>query len=235
MNDDFVASSIFVNPIQFNSKEDLLKYPRPIDDDIEKLKEINCDFLFSPGVDEMYPEPAVDKYDFGHLDKVMEGKHRPGHFNGVAVVVRKLFEIIQPDRAYFGIKDYQQLRVIQTMTDELGLPIEIIPCPTMREIDGLAMSSRNVRLTANERKIAPVIYRILNGIKDRARQMPLAETEEWALRQLNNYNELKVEYIQVVDAKTLLRIQNWNDSKSIVACVAVHLGKVRLIDNLILF
>ena len=121
------------------------------------------------------------------------------------------------------------------MTDELGLPIEIIPCPTMREIDGLAMSSRNVRLTANERKIAPVIYRILNGIKDRARQMPLAETEEWALRQLNNYNELKVEYIQVVDAKTLLRIQNWNDSKSIVACVAVHLGKVRLIDNLILF
>jgi len=234
-NDDFVASSIFVNPIQFNNKEDLLKYPRPIEDDIEKLKEINCDFLFSPGVDEMYPEPAVDKYDFGHLDKVMEGKHRPGHFNGVAVVVRKLFEIIQPDRAYFGIKDYQQLRVIQTMTDELGLPIEIIPCPTMREIDGLAMSSRNVRLTANERKIAPVIYRILNGIKDRARQMPLAETEEWALRQLNNYNELKVEYIQVVDAKTLLRIQNWNDSKSIVACAAVHLGKVRLIDNLILF
>jgi pantoate--beta-alanine ligase len=234
MNDDFVASSIFVNPIQFNKKEDLDKYPRTLEEDIIKLKDAGCDLLFNPGVEEMYPEPVLEKYDFGQLDKVMEGKHRPGHFNGVAVVVRKLFEIIQPDRAYFGMKDYQQLRIIQTMTSELGLPIEIVPCPTMREADGLAMSSRNVRLTPDERKIAPAIFRVLNGIKERVKQVPLEEAEKWAIHQLNNYSELKVEYIEIVDAATLLRPHNWNDTESMVVCAAVHLGKVRLIDNLLL-
>jgi pantoate--beta-alanine ligase len=229
------VSSIFVNPIQFNKKEDLEKYPRTLLEDIAKLEEANCDLLFNPEVDEMYPGPVLEKYDFGHLDKVMEGKHRPGHFNGVAVVVRKLFEIVQPNRAYFGMKDYQQLKIIQTMTKELGLPVEIVPCPTVREPDGLAMSSRNVRLTVDERKIAPVIYRVLAGIKEGVNKMPVHETEKWAMHQLNNYRELTVEYIEIVDADTLQKPVNWNDVKSMVVCTAVHLGKVRLIDNLILF
>lgn len=235
MNNEVVASSIFVNPIQFNNKEDLMKYPRPLEEDIEKLNYVKCDLLFNPAVEEMYPDPVVEKYDFGQLDKVMEGKHRPGHFNGVAVVVRKLFEIIQPDRAYFGMKDYQQLRIIQTMTRELDLPIEIVPCPTMREPDGLAMSSRNVRLTTGERIIAPVVFRVLNGIKERVKQMPLSEAEKWAIHQLNNYSELTVEYFEIVDADTLIRLAGWDDAEHVVACTAVHLGKVRLIDNLLLF
>jgi len=235
LKDDFVATSIFVNPIQFNNKGDLEKYPRTLEDDIRKLEDMGCDMLFNPDVSEMYPEPVVDKYNFGQLDKVLEGKHRPGHFNGVAVVVRKLFEIIQPHRAYFGMKDYQQLRIIQAMTRELAMPVEIIPCPTKREKDGLAMSSRNVRLTNEERKIAPVIYRVLTGAKERARQMSVMDIEQWAIHQLNNYDELDVEYFEIVNADTLLRPNNWKDANSMIACTAVHLGKVRLIDNLILF
>jgi len=235
MNEDFVATSIFVNPIQFNKKADLEKYPRTLEEDIRKLEEIGCDLLFNPDVEEMYPEPVEDKYDFGQLDKILEGKHRPGHFNGVAVVVRKLFEIIQPNRAYFGLKDYQQLRIIQTMTRKLGMPVEIVPCSTKRERDGLAMSSRNVRLTRDERAIAPVIYRVLSGVKERVKQLSLAEAEQWAIHQLNNYNELVLEYFEIVNADTMLRPDNWQDADSMLACTAVHLGKVRLIDNLILF
>lgn len=234
LNNDVVASSIFVNPIQFNKKEDLQKYSRTLEDDIRKLEDIGCDLLFNPDVDEMYPEPVLDKYNFGHLDKVMEGRHRPGHFNGVAVVVRKLFEIVKPHRAYFGMKDYQQLKIIQTMTHKLGLPVEIMACPTMREPDGLAMSSRNVRLTADERKIAPVIFRVLNGVKDRVGQLALDEVEKWAIHQLNNYGELEVEYLEIVNAETLLKPDSKLDFNSLIVCTAVNLGKVRLIDNLVI-
>jgi len=234
-DNDVVTASIFVNPIQFNNKEDLKKYPRTPREDIRKLEEAGCAMAFIPDVEEMYPEPVVDKYDFGYLDKVMEGKFRPGHFNGVAVVVRKLFEIINPDRAYFGLKDYQQLKIIETMTRELKLPVEIVACPTMREPDGLAMSSRNVRLTPEERIIAPAIYRVLSQIKEKTRKYSITELENWAVHQLNNYEELNVEYLEIVDAETLLRPGDWNDSESMVVCTAVHLGKVRLIDNLILF
>jgi pantoate--beta-alanine ligase len=234
-DNDVVVASIFVNPIQFNNKEDLEKYPRTPEEDFRKLEEAGCSMVFVPDVKEMYPEPVVDKYDFGHLDKVMEGKFRPGHFNGVAVVVRKLFEIINPDRAYFGLKDYQQLKIIETMTRELKLPVEIVACPTMREPDGLAMSSRNVRLTPEERIIAPAIYRVLSQIKEKTRKYSITELENWAVHQLNNYEELNVEYLEIVDAETLLRPGDWNDSESMVVCTAVHLGKVRLIDNLILF
>jgi pantoate--beta-alanine ligase len=234
-NNDFVAASIFVNPIQFTNKGDLEKYPRTLAGDIRKLEEIGCDLLFNPDVKEMYPEPVEDKYDFGQLDKVLEGKHRPGHFNGVAVVVRKLFEIVQPSRAYFGMKDYQQLRIIQTMAQELEMQVEIIPCPTKRDRDGLAMSSRNLRLTADERAIAPVIYRVLTGAKERLQQMSIKDTEQWAIHQLNNYDELDVEYFEIVNAVTLLRPDNWHDANSMIACTAVNLGKVRLIDNLMLF
>ena len=232
---DIVACSIFVNPVQFNKKEDLKNYPRNLEKDIRKLSGAGCDILFNPEVDEMYPEPVVDKYNFGYLEKLMEGKYRRGHFNGVAVVVRKLFEIIEPERAYFGLKDYQQLIVIKTMTENLGLPVQIIPCTTMREKDGLAMSSRNFRLTGHERKIAPVIYRVLKNVKEKAGIMPVEQLTEWAVNQINKFEELNVEYLEIADAGTLLPFKDWNEAESAIVCSAVYLGEIRLIDNLILF
>jgi pantoate--beta-alanine ligase len=235
LENDVVVCSIFVNPIQFNKKEDLDKYPRTIDEDIKKLEDVACDILFLPDVDEMYPEPIMEKYDFGHLERVMEGEHRPGHFNGVAVVVRKLFEIVEPNRAYFGMKDFQQLKIIQTMVESLGMEIQIVPCPTLREKDGLAMSSRNVRLTKHERSIAPAIYTVLSGLKDRMSSGSPAEAEKWAHKQLNNFEEFTVEYLSIVGADDLLPIEAWQDKPSALACTAVNLGQVRLIDNFILF
>jgi pantoate--beta-alanine ligase len=231
----FVAVSIFVNPIQFNKKEDLAKYPRPIEDDIRKLEEVACDLLFYPDTNEMYPEPVVDKYNFGMLDKVMEGKFRPGHFNGVAVVVRKLFEIITPDRAYFGMKDYQQLRIIQTLTSSLKSPVEIVACPTIREKDGLAMSSRNTRLSKKERAIAPAIFQVLTLLKEDFAKMTVTEAEQWAISKLNKYDEMNVEYLSVVDSETLMPVSEWNGAKSLIVCTAVVVGNIRLIDNMLIF
>jgi pantoate--beta-alanine ligase len=191
--------------------------------------------LFYPTVEEMYPEPVFDKYDFGQLDKVMEGKFRPGHFNGVAVVVRRLFDIVTPDKAYFGMKDYQQLRIIQTMVSTLKLQIEIIPCPIIREKDGLALSSRNVRLTKKQRSIAPAIFKVLSEIKDNARKTTVEEAENWAISKLNKYDEMFVEYLSIVDSETLLPIKDWDSTRSCLACVAVFLGEVRLIDNVMIF
>jgi len=235
LENNLVGCSIFVNPIQFNNKEDLEKYPRNFEDDSMKLVNAGCDFVFHPETDEMYPEPANEQYDFGRLDKVMEGAHRPGHFNGVAIVVRKLFEIVEPEKAYFGMKDYQQLRIIQTLTENLKLPIEIIPCPTVRENDGLAMSSRNVRLSRDERKIAPQIYQILKEVKKRKTNHGVKELEEWAISQFSEIEGFRMEYFEIVDSKTLLPIKNWSDTRCAIACTAVFLGGVRLIDNLILF
>jgi pantoate--beta-alanine ligase len=235
LENNIVICSIFVNPIQFNNKDDLKNYPRPISDDIRKLEDVACDMLFLPDVSEMYPEPVTDKYDFGLMDKVMEGKFRPGHFSGVAVVVRKLFEIIKPDRAYFGLKDYQQLRIITTMTAELKLPVDIVACPTVREKDGLAMSSRNVRLNPQNRMIAPAIFKVLTEVKIKAGDVPVDELERWAIGKINKYEEMSVEYLQIVDGKTLLPISDWTDSSNVVACVAVHVGQVRLIDNIVIF
>ncbi|MCF8366217.1 MAG: pantoate--beta-alanine ligase [Bacteroidales bacterium] len=234
LENDIVACSIFVNPIQFNKQEDLLKYPRTLNEDIAKLKEVACDVLFAPSVDEMYPEPALERFDFGHLDKVMEGKHRPGHFNGVAIVVKKLFEIVNPNRAYFGLKDFQQLKIIQTMVSTLKLNVQIVPCPTLRENDGLAMSSRNIRLSKHERSVAPAIYRVLNGIKEKAGRISPKNAEEWGISQLNKFDGMNVEYLSIVGADDLLPISEWDEKKSVVVCTAVNLGAVRLIDNLIL-
>lgn len=235
LENDVVACSIFVNPIQFNKKEDLEKYPRMLDEDIRKLEETSCDLLFAPSVEEMYPEPALEKFDFGHLGKVMEGAHRPGHFNGVAIVVKKLFEIVMPHRAYFGMKDYQQLKIVEAMVEKLGMDVKIVACPTEREKDGLAMSSRNVRLTKRERSIAPVIHRVLKGLKDKVGKVPPKEAEKWALNQINKYDEMNVEYLLIVGANDLIPVKSWDEKESLVACTAVNLGKVRLIDNLILF
>ena len=232
---DILACSIFVNPIQFNNKEDLNKYPRTLEDDIKKIELIGCDVLFAPSNEEMYPEEEKTVYDFGNLDKVMEGKHRPGHFNGVAVVVKKLFDIIQPDKAYFGEKDFQQLRIIQALAEQLKLSVEIVPCSIVREKDGLAMSSRNERLTAEERKIAPVIYKTLQFVKRNFLRLSIEEINNHIDSQINLYPEMKLEYFEIVDKKTLAQGTNLLRNKNLIACIALFLGKIRLIDNIAIF
>jgi pantoate--beta-alanine ligase len=231
---EITACSIFVNPIQFNNKEDLAKYPRTIDDDLRMLEEAGCNLVFVPSVDEMYPEPVTGKYDFGDLEKVMEGAHRPGHFNGVAIVVRKLFEIFQPDRAYFGEKDFQQLRIIQSLVKMEKIPVMIVPCPTVREADGLAMSSRNRRLSDSERAVAPEIYRTLLMAKDLAGSVPVQDVK-LICENILTEKGFVVDYFEFADIAGLQPIHEWNDSPEVIACVAAFLGTVRLIDNMILF
>ena len=232
---DILACSIFVNPIQFNNKEDLNKYPRTLEDDIKKIELIGCDVLFAPSNEEMYPEEEKTVYDFGNLDKVMEGKHRPGHFNGVAVVVKKLFDIIQPDKAYFGEKDFQQLRIIQALAEQLKLSVEIVPCSIVREKDGLAMSSRNERLTAEERKIAPVIFKTLQFVKRNSHRLSIEEINKHIDSEINLYPEMKLEYFEIVDKKTLSQGTKLLRNKNLIACIALFLGKIRLIDNIAIF
>jgi pantoate--beta-alanine ligase len=231
---DLSACSIFVNPIQFNNPEDLIKYPRPLEDDLRLLQETGCDLVFVPSADEMYPEPVTKKYDFGALEKVMEGEHRPGHFNGVAVVVKKLFDIFQPDRAYFGEKDFQQLRIIQSLVKLENIPVEIVPCPTVREPDGLAMSSRNRRLSPEERALAPEIYRALLNARDLAGTIPVSVLKEISTERLKNKG-FRVDYFEFAEIESMQPVQAWERTPGVIACVAAFLGSVRLIDNMILF
>lgn len=232
---DFVAVSIFVNPTQFNNPEDLANYPRTLETDMQKLEGSGCNLVFYPSVEEMYPEPDLTVFDFGQLDKVMEGRYRPGHFNGVAVVVKKLFEIVAPHKAYFGEKDFQQLAIIKKLVSMLQMDLEIVPCPIVREADGLAMSSRNARLTPEERAEATVIYKALTAVKENyswfvpggVRQLVMGEIQESPL--------FRVEYVDVVDSETLQPFEDWSDAEHAVVCVAAFIGKVRLIDNIILY
>lgn len=233
--DDFIVSSIFVNPIQFNNPTDLEKYPRMLEEDQVKLESAGCHLLFAPSVEEMYPEKVMENFDFGHLDKVMEGKFRPGHFNGVAVVVKKLFEIVEPDHAYFGEKDFQQLTIIREMVRRLAMPVQIVAVPTVREADGLAMSSRNMRLTPEERKIAPFIFQMLTEAKKLSGKLPPTELKELITRKFNENDFFRLEYFEIVKASDLAEVYNWDESPDIIACVAAWLGNVRLIDNMILF
>jgi len=232
---DFVSCSIFVNPIQFNKKADLKNYPRTIEDDINKLKELGCDLVFNPSVEEMYPEPDNTKYDFGNLEKVMEGKHRPGHFNGVAVVVKKLFNIIEPDKSYFGEKDFQQLAIIKALTKKLNLAVEIVPCPTIRELDGLAMSSRNSRLIPDEREIAPMIYHALKNVSKTASEKSINELKKNFNENIAKYPKMKIEYFEISNIDDLSPVKEFKKGGKYVACTAVFLGNVRLIDNIIIY
>jgi len=234
---DVVVSSIFVNPLQFNDKKDLEKYPRTIEEDIIKLKSAHCDVLFAPSVEEMYPtsnKPPSSEvtFDLGSLDQVMEGKLRPGHFQGVCVVVKKLFEIVQPDRAYFGEKDFQQLAVIKHMVRTLGIPVEIVPCPTLRETDGLAMSSRNTRLSPDERKNAPLIFKTMTEAKSLREKENIQKVKTWVEEKINENPFLQVEYFEIVNPETLQSVRSWDESKNLQACIAVKAGSVRLIDNI---
>jgi pantoate--beta-alanine ligase len=232
-NNDVVVCSIFVNPIQFNNAEDLKKYPRNFQQDADMLESMGCDVIFYPTVEEMYPEPVTYVYDFGILDKVMEGKYRPGHFNGVAIVVKKLFDIVLPHRAYFGQKDYQQLAVIKALVKQENINVEIISCPTIREADGLAMSSRNQRLTAEERMLAPVIYQTLVAAEQRSKKHRLEEVKRWVEYSINSHASMKLEYFEISDAETLQPVSELLPNQPVVACIAVFMGQVRLIDNLL--
>lgn len=232
---DFVVSSIFVNPIQFNNKSDLENYPRNIETDVDMLNDAKCDLLFFPSEHEILPKTKNESFDFGGLDKVMEGKFRPGHFNGVATIVKVLFEIIEPQRAYFGMKDYQQVVIIHKMTKDSNLPVEIIPCPTVREEDGLAMSSRNQRLSKSERKQAATIFKVLKMIKIHSGFSTINEIKEYVESQFRKSKNAKLEYFEIVDMYSLKPLKAWAESNNVIACTAVYIGDVRLIDNIILF
>jgi pantoate--beta-alanine ligase len=227
--------SIFVNPIQFNDPEDFKKYPRNFETDLEMLEKAGCDLVFLPTTEEMYPEPDDREYHFGSLEEVMEGLHRPGHFRGVAVVVRRLFEIMEPVRAYFGEKDFQQLMIVKMLVENLKMPIDIIPCDIVREPDGLAMSSRNTRLDGDARKAAPLIFRTLNAMKEMKNNLQPSELIEWATDLINATPPLEVEYIEIADSQSLLPIRKWNQSSDPRVFAAVWADNVRLIDNIELF
>ncbi len=232
---DVVVVSIFVNPIQFNNPEDLDKYPRTLPADMEKLASTPCAIVFAPPAEEMYPEPDTTEFDFGMLDKVMEGQFRPGHFRGVGIVVKKLLEIITPDKAYFGEKDYQQLAIIRFMVKSQKIPAQIVACPIVREADGLAMSSRNARLSPGEREIAPAIYEALCKVKENFSWFTPDGLGKMLIGELEQNPSFRVEYAQVADAVTLLPFDDWEDAESAILCIAVQLGTVRLIDNILLY
>jgi len=229
---DIVVVSIFVNPTQFNDPSDLNLYPRTLDSDLELLRHLEVDLVFVPSVNEMYPEENAQIFDLGNLDKVMEGRHRPGHFNGVAQIVSKFFLLVQPHRAYFGQKDFQQLVVIERLVEILKLDISIVPCPIIREKDGLAMSSRNVRLSKEDRKLAPFIYQTLKLAREKKASLNPSQLKEWVTLQLRKQAKMELEYFDIVEDKGLMPLEEWDDRVNKVACIAVHLGKVRLIDNL---
>jgi len=230
---DVVVVSVFVNPNQFNNPDDLKNYPRTVDQDTELLINTDCDILFLPSVDEVYPEEDLRKFDFGMLDKVMEGAFRPGHFNGVAQVVSRFFDLVNPDKAFFGEKDFQQLAIIRAMTKMLNYSIEIIPCQIVREADGLAMSSRNVRLSEQHRKESIIIYETLFESKALMTTKNIKEVINFVVDKINDSALFKVEYFDIVDGNTLQPITNWSECDYIVGCIAVFADKVRLIDNLI--
>lgn len=229
---DITVVSIFVNPTQFNDKNDLKNYPRMPEKDIAMLEAAGVNLVFMPTESEIYPEPDTRVFDFGMLDKVMEGKFRPGHFNGVAQVVSKLFDIVEPHRAYFGQKDYQQLAIIRAMVRMLGFRIEIVGCPIVREPDGLAMSSRNLLLTPEHRKSAPLIYQTLAEARNKTNEFSVKEMIDWVVKAINSDPNLKVEYFELVDADSLLPVQGWDHPNGIVGCIAVWAGNIRLIDNM---
>ncbi|MBE6305435.1 MAG: pantoate--beta-alanine ligase [Bacteroidales bacterium] len=233
-NNDAVAVSVFVNPTQFNNPDDLKTYPRTEEADLAKLKAAGVDVAFVPTVEEMYPEPDTRVFELGPVAEVMEGKMRPGHFNGVAQVVSRLFVMVNPTHAYFGEKDFQQIAVIRKMVDlEGGFGgLQIVDVPIKREADGLAMSSRNVRLTPELRAVAPGIYKALQAGVEYARNHSVEETTEYVVNQINTIDGLETEYFQIVDGKTCQPISDWSESEMPVGCVTVFAGDVRLIDNI---
>ena len=229
---DVVVVSDFVNPTQFNDKNDLAKYPRTLDADCRLLEACGVTFVFAPSVEEIYPEPDTRSFSYAPLDTVMEGKYRPGHFNGVCQIVSKLFLIVEPTRAYFGEKDFQQLAIIREMVRQYPFNLQIVGCPIVREADGLALSSRNARLSAEQRKQALQISKTLFASVEYARTHSLAETKAFVEKNINEADGLRLEYFEIVDGNTLQTVGAWEDSSYIVGCITVFCGDVRLIDNI---
>ena len=227
-----VVVSVFVNPTQFNDKNDLRNYPRTPEADAAILEAAGADYVLMPSVEEIYPEPDTREFDFGQVDKVMEGATRPGHFNGVAQVVSRLFSIVEPKKAYFGEKDFQQIAVIKAMVEQLGLDVEIVECPIIRDVDGLALSSRNTLLTAEYRAAAPHIYEVISQCATKSKELTPAELTKWVVEQVEADGLLKVIYFQAVDATSLQQITSWDESPRIQGCIAVQAGEIRLIDNI---
>ena len=229
---DVVVVSDFVNPTQFNDKNDLLKYPRTLEADCALLEACGAAFVFAPSVEEMYPEPDTRQFSYEPLDTVMEGKYRPGHFNGVCQVVSKLFLIVEPTRAYFGEKDFQQLAVIREMVRRYPFPIEIVGCPIVREVDGLALSSRNTRLSAEQREQALQISQTLFASVEYSKTHTVAETRLYVESRIARSEGLRLEYFEIVDGNTLQTVNGWDETEYIVGCITVFCGEVRLIDNI---
>jgi pantoate--beta-alanine ligase len=228
----YTVSSIFVNPTQFNDKSDLKNYPRMPEQDLRLLQERGVDLVFVPSVEEIYPQQDNRVFDFGQIDKVMEGAKRPGHFNGVAQVVSRLFDIVQPHRAYFGEKDFQQIAVIKDMVRQLNLNVEIVSCPIVRDHDGLALSSRNLLLNSQQRQSAPRIYQTLAQAQKMGTTATVDSLIDFVVETINKDKELEVEYFAVVDANSLQSISSWDESANIFGCIAVKVGAIRLIDNI---
>ena len=229
---DVVVVSDFVNPTQFNDKNDLLKYPRTLEADCELLEKEGAAYVFAPSVEEVYPEPDTRQFSYAPLDTVMEGKYRPGHFNGVCQVVSKLFMMVEPDKAYFGEKDFQQLAIIREMVKQMNFPLEIVGCPIVREADGLALSSRNARLSEKERLQALSISKTLFQSKEYAATHTVEETQKFVEDGIAASEGLELEYFELVDGTTLQKISTWDETNYAVGCITVYCGEVRLIDNI---
>ncbi|MBR4803691.1 MAG: pantoate--beta-alanine ligase, partial [Bacteroidales bacterium] len=227
---DIVVVSDFVNPIQFNNQHDLETYPRTLDEDVEKLRGVDCDYVFAPSVEEMYPTPSTDKYSFGILEEVMEGPRRPGHFSGVAVVVRRLFDIVEPQKAFFGEKDFQQLAIIKNLVQQINYDIEIVPCPIVRADDGLALSSRNKRLSPENRAKAPKIHATLSAATEKMNTKSVDEVKQWVMDVFTQDPAFEPEYFEIVEDVTLQPVASWDEAEGVVGCIAVWMDDVRLID-----
>ena len=229
---DVTVVSIFLNPTQFNDPKDLERYPRTLDADCRLLEECGADVAFAPSVKEIYPEPDTRQFSYPPTDSVMEGAMRPGHFNGVCQIVSKLFMYVEPDRAYFGEKDYQQIAVIRRMVDDLGFKLEIVPCPVVRQSDGLALSSRNALLSDEERVTAANIYRVMN--ESRSLGLTVQQTRDYVVDRVNSIPGLEVQYFSIVDGDSLADVTSWDDAPSIVGCITVFCGSkpIRLIDHI---
>ena len=226
--------SVFVNPTQFNDKNDLKNYPRTLEADCQLLEKCGADYVLAPSVEEMYPQPDRRQFEYPPVSTVMEGAHRPGHFNGVCQVVSRLFYIVKPQRAYFGEKDWQQIAVVKAMVRHLGLKVDIVECDIVRDADGLAKSSRNTLLTADERAIAPQIYKALKESIEYAKNHTVTKTHDSVVSQINSVDGLEVEYFSIVDGNTLQDITSWDETPYAVGCITVYCGKtpIRLIDHI---
>ncbi len=231
---DVTVVSVFVNPTQFNDKKDLETYPRDLEADCRLLEQCGVQYVLAPSVEEMYPVPDTRQFEFPPVSTVMEGAHRPGHFNGVCQVVSRLFYIVWPDKAYFGEKDFQQIAVVKALVRHLGLDVQIIECDIVRHADGLARSSRNTLLTSEERAIAPAIYKALSEGVVYAASHTVQETHDYIVSNINNVKGLDVEYLSIVNADTLLDVSNWDEAEHVVGCITVYCGHrpVRLIDHI---